>query len=256
VSRRPARALLAALALGVASASEAPGDEPAVVLEEARVAGDADLPAERPTAADPAVPPAGTYELPPIGRVADFWLLDETGARAPLLGLETGQVALVSLIYTSCPAACPAALSIVQRVDREVAGEPALRAAVRLVTVSFDPERDTPSKMAALRERMAPVSDWRFLTAENVDGIQPVLDAFGQDALRLVLKPAPGREGGEDGEEEKTSLLRHVLKVYLVDAEGDVRNIYSSGLMSPELLMADLRTLLLGSRVARGDRRS
>jgi cytochrome oxidase Cu insertion factor (SCO1/SenC/PrrC family) len=68
-----------------------------------------------------------------------------------------------------------------------------------------------------------------------------------------VLKPAPG---GEDEEEKKTPLLRHVLKVYLVDAAGDVRNIYSSGLMSPELLMADLRTLLLGSRVAREDDRS
>lgn len=253
MSRRPARALLAALALWMVTASEAPGEAPADVPEEARVAGDLDAPAEGPTAADPAVPRAGTYELPPIARVADFWLLDETGARAPLLGLDTGQVALVSLIYTHCPAACPAALSIVQQVDREVAGEPALRAGVRLVTVSFDPERDTPSKMATLRERMAPVSDWRFLTAENVEGIQPLLDAFGQDALRLVLKPAPG---GEDEEEKKTPLLRHVLKVYLVDAAGDVRNIYSSGLMSPELLMADLRTLLLGSRVAREDDRS
>ena len=121
MSRRPARALLAALALWMVTASEAPGEAPADVPEEARVAGDLDASAEGPTAADPAVPRAGTYELPPIARVADFWLLDETGARAPLLGLDTGQVALVSLIYTHCPAACPAALSIVQQVDREVA---------------------------------------------------------------------------------------------------------------------------------------
>ena len=57
------------------------------------------------------LPPAGSYELPPIGRVAEHWLLDETGSRVPLLGLAPGQVALVSLIYTHCPAACPAALS-------------------------------------------------------------------------------------------------------------------------------------------------
>ena len=82
----------------------------------------------------------------------------------------------------------------------------------------------------------------------SADAIQPLLDAFGQDALRLVLKPTAG------GEEARTPLLRHVLKLYLVDAAGDVRNIYSSGLMSPELLMADLRSLQIRSRIARGDR--
>jgi cytochrome oxidase Cu insertion factor (SCO1/SenC/PrrC family) len=254
VSGRSARALLAALALAGASASTAPG------CDSSRSDAAPDAASESRAVAAPglfeeqlrelsALPPAGSYELPPIARVPDFWLLDESGARAPLLGLEAGQVALVSLVYTHCPAACPAALSIVQQVDRQVAREPALRAGVRLVTVSFDPERDDPSKMAALRKRLAPVSDWRFLTAESADAIQPLLDAFGQDALRLVLSPEAG------GEEEKTPLLRHVLKLYLVDARGDVRNIYSSGLMSPELLMADLRTLLFGPRVARGDLR-
>ena len=232
-----ARALLAPLGLLLVCGLEAAGFDSAHGLDESTQA-----------AGLSAVPEAGTYELPPIARVGEYWLLDETGARAPLLGLEAGQVALVSLIYTSCPAACPAALAIVQQVDREVAREPDLRGVVRLVTVSFDPERDTPAKMAALRERLAPVSDWRFLTGASADAIQPLLDAFGQDALRLVLTPTAG------GEAAKTPLLRHVLKLYLVDAAGDVRNIYSSGLMSPELLMADLRSLQIRSRIARGDR--
>jgi cytochrome oxidase Cu insertion factor (SCO1/SenC/PrrC family) len=188
---------------------------------------------------------AGSYELPPIGRVGEYWLLDETGSRVPLLGLDPGQVALVSLIYTSCPAACPAALSIVQQVDREIARDSDLREAVRLVTVSFDPGRDTPAKMSALRKRFAPRADWRFVTAEDEAAIRPVLEAFGQDALRLVLSD-------DRDEEHTTPLLRHVLKLFLVDADGDIRNIYSSGLLSPELLMADIRTLLMTGRVARG----
>jgi cytochrome oxidase Cu insertion factor (SCO1/SenC/PrrC family) len=104
------------------------------------------------------------------------------------------------------------------------------------VTVSFDPEFDTPAKMAALRERMAPRSDWRFLTAENTAAIEPVLASFGQDALRLAST--------SDGSGAPTPRMGHVLKVFLVDERSDVRNIYSTGFLSSEMLMTDVRTLL------------
>ena len=188
------------------------------------------------------VPEPGTYALPPIARVGDASLLDVRGERAPLLGLESDQLAVVSLVYSACPSVCPAALSVLQGVDREVASAPDLRSRVRIVTVSFDPENDTPARMAALRDRFEPRSDWRFLTAANEAEIQPVLDDFGQDKLRLVQE-------GADGESRDTPVIRHVLKVFLVDARGDVRNIYSAGLFSPEIVLADLRTLVLeGSR--------
>jgi cytochrome oxidase Cu insertion factor (SCO1/SenC/PrrC family) len=195
------------------------------------------------------LPALGTYALPPIARVQDFTLLDSTGESAQLLALAPGQVAVVALIYTSCPSACPAALAILQQFDRELAREPSLRAGVRVTTVSFDPEYDTPAKMEELKERMSPQSDWRFLTAESEAAIQPVLESFGQDALRLVV---PDEQSGPTA-----SLMRHVLKVFLVDSAGDVRNIYSTGLMSKEMLLLDVRTLLLegeagSSRVAAG----
>jgi cytochrome oxidase Cu insertion factor (SCO1/SenC/PrrC family) len=181
------------------------------------------------------LPAPGTYELPTIARVPDFTLIDADGGPAPLLGLAPHQVAVVALIYTSCPSACPAALAILQQFDRELARDPSLAAHVRVVTVSFDPEFDTPEKMAALRDRMAPRSDWRFLTAESEAAIQPVLAAYGQDALRLASAGAePARPA---------SLMRHVLKVFLVDSFGDVRNIYSTGFLSSEMLLTDVRTL-------------
>jgi cytochrome oxidase Cu insertion factor (SCO1/SenC/PrrC family) len=88
---------------------------------------------------------------------------------------------------------------------------------VRLATVTFDPAR----------------SDWRFLTAASPAAIAPVLAAFGQDAVRLV---------GPDA--EALGLYRHVLKVFLVDASGAVRNVYSSGFLSPDLVLTDARTVL------------
>jgi cytochrome oxidase Cu insertion factor (SCO1/SenC/PrrC family) len=190
-----------------------------------------------PPAAAFALPEPGSYELPPILRVPEFTLLDERGAPAPLLGLDAGQVAVVAFVYTHCPEGCPMALATLQRVDRALAADPALRSRVRLATVSFDPARDTPARMAALRASMRPAADWRFLTAADPERIAPVLAAFGQDALPLV-----DARGGSLG------LLRHVLKVFLVDAAGSVRNVYSAGFLSAELLVVDARTLLLEER--------
>jgi protein SCO1 len=153
-----------------------------------------------------------------------------------LPGLARGQVAFVSFVYRGCHQAsgCPFALAEMQKLDRALAAEPALAARVRLVSVSFDPLGDTPQRMAELRSALAPRSDWRFLTARDPAQLAPVLDDYGQDALRLV-----------DPQGSPTGLIRHVLKVFLVDERGGVRNIYSAEFLRTDLLLADVRTLLL-----------
>jgi cytochrome oxidase Cu insertion factor (SCO1/SenC/PrrC family) len=190
-----------------------------------------------------ALPEPGSYELPAIARVPDFELLDERGAAVRLLGLAADQVAIVSFVYTQCPdgQGCPLALAALQGIDRALARDPALARRVRLATVSFDPVRDTPERMAALRGRLHPAADWRFLTAASPSAVAPVLAAFGQDALPLV-----------DARGAQLGLFRHVLKVFLVDARGAVRNVYSAGFLSPELVLVDARTLLLESESGRG----
>lgn len=181
-----------------------------------------------------AAPEPGSYELPPIARVGEHRLLDPGGGRVPLLDLAPGQLALVSFVYTHCPSGggCPAATAALKAVDQALAADPALAAAVRMVTVSFDPARDDGARMAAYRDALRPRSDWRFLTAASEREIAPVLDDFGQDRRALV-----------DERGRPTGLVQHVLKVYLVDASHAVRNIYSAGFLAPELLLADLETL-------------
>jgi hypothetical protein len=80
--------------------------------------------------------------------------------------------------------------------------------------------------MKELRGRLGPKGDWRFFTAPDDPALAPVLLDFGQDALPIVTES--GEENGAIG---------HVLKVFLVDARGDVRNIYSTGLLDERLLL-------------------
>jgi cytochrome c peroxidase len=172
-------------------------------------------------------PPPGSYELPPLGRVAERTLLASDGAAAPLLGLRPGEAALVSFVYLHCPDACPIGTAALQQVDRRVAERADLAGRVTLVTVSFDPERDTPARMSELRRSLAPRARWRFLTAASEASLRPVLADFGQDAVRA------------DGE-----VASHVLKVFLVDGERRIRNVYSTGFLDERILVNDLLTVL------------
>jgi cytochrome c peroxidase len=179
-------------------------------------------------------PAPGSYELPPITRVQEHELLAPDGARTHLLGLAPGQAALVAFIYRGCSdaAGCPTVLATLQRIDAELARRPSLASRARLVSVSFDPLHDTPERMGELASQLSPKTDWRFLTAPSTAELAPVLADFGQDVTSLV-----------DVKGEPTGVLRHVVKVYLVDGRRDVRNVYSTGLLSIPLLLADLETV-------------
>lgn len=173
-------------------------------------------------------PPApGSYELPAVGRVHERMLFDPGGARVPFPGLAAGQVAVVALVYGSCHDAggCPASLALLRELDRRLAEDPARAARVRLACVSFDPERDTPDRLAHLRELMAPKTDWRFLAPAPTE-LAPLLRDFGQDVVTLA-----------DGAK------RHVAKVYLVDSARRVRNVYAPGTFDADLVLADVDTL-------------
>jgi cytochrome oxidase Cu insertion factor (SCO1/SenC/PrrC family) len=182
------------------------------------------------------LPAAGSYELPPIDRVGDHTLTGSDGAREPLLGLAPGQLAIVAFVYLHCSdaAGCPLVLETLRRADRALAARGDLAPHVRLATVSFDPARDTPAALADLRAHLAPRTDWRFLTAASQAELEPVLRDFGQDAVPILS--AGGANAG---------IMRHVAKVFLVDAGGAVRNIYSSGLLDHRLLVRDVETLRL-----------
>lgn len=183
-------------------------------------------------AAEPArfePPPPGSYELPPFGRVGPRTLVGPDGAAAPLLELRPGEAALVSFVYLSCPDACPLATAVLQQVDRAAAEREDLAGRIALVTVSFDPG-DSPAQMAALARSLSPRGRWRFLAAPSAEAIAPVLADFGQDALAGVDPHSPR--------------FQHVLKIFLVDSDGRIRNAYSTGFLDPRILLNDLLTVV------------
>ncbi|UEM25070.1 SCO family protein (plasmid) [Skermanella mucosa] len=213
--RAPVLPLGLALFLFAASASADPGHHP----------GGFDY--------DP--PKPGTYRLPPLAPAADGTALDETGAVRGLHDLMAGKVMVLSFIYTRCGDVCPLGTAMMRDLHEATAADSALSAGVRLVTMSFDPDHDTPEVMAAEARalRVPRGADWRFLTARDKGELEKILAAYDQRVLR---KADPDDPNGP---------LAHQLRVYLIDGERRVRNIYSLDFLDPRLVLADVRTLML-----------
>lgn len=186
------------------------------------------------------VPPAvGTYALERILHVPDGVVLDSDGSTRALHELTTGKITLFSFIYTYCadPQGCPLAYASLHALKDLVAGDPVLRGHVRLVSMSFDPAYDTPAMMRSYggADAQAGASvPWHFLTTASTVQLAPILAGMGQDVAVL----APRQPG------QRAPILRHLLRVYLIDAAGDVREIYSTAYLHPQVLRNDIATLL------------
>lgn len=183
------------------------------------------------------LPPPGTYTLAQLGSAADGEVLTAENDTTRLRALFEDRLVLLSFIYTRCPdvRGCPWATAILAQVRRRLDAAPALAHRVRFLSLSFDPAHDTPEVMRAYGAQFSAGGEWRFLTSRSAAALAPVLTAYHQ-----TLQKEYDSGGGFTGS------FSHLLRVFLVDENHDIRNIYSSALLDPEVLWNDIQTLALG----------
>ena len=70
---------------------------------------------------------------------------------------------------------------------------------------------------------------WTVLTTENDTSVRAILNGYSQAISR----------------NKDSDVINHVIRIYLIDKEKKVRNIYGLGTMDPRLLITDIETLLL-----------
>lgn len=186
-------------------------------------------------------PPAvGSYELLRIMPAPEGRVLDVDGKRKPLAAYTRDRITLLGFIYTTCtdPEGCPLAYRVFTDLRDAVAATPALQDRIRLVSLSFDPARDSPGVMrryaGSYAQEKPGTPPWYFLTTGSARELLPLVEGFGQD-VRLTWD----RTGKHPKRE-----LSHVLKVFLIDRQGDIREIYTSNFLYPQLVLNDIETLL------------
>jgi len=182
-------------------------------------------------------PAAGTYQLPALGHAAGGPVVNSDGEKNDLDELLGDKVTLLSFIYRTCDDVngCPLSTMVLYSVANTFAKQPELQNRLRLLTMSFDPEGDTPDAMSAYKQDIlgsAPL-DWYFLTTQSQAELQPTLDAYQQSVVR--------DRKSKDGKGK----FSHILRVFLIDKKRAVRNIYSLSFLHPDILVNDVKTLLM-----------
>jgi cytochrome oxidase Cu insertion factor (SCO1/SenC/PrrC family) len=195
-----------------------------------------DLPRDSDYDYEPPVP--GGYSLPVVKAAADGAIFDSNGKPLNLRDLTHGRITVLSFIYTRCAAmkACPYAAGVLNQLHLLSVDDPTLAKNMRLVSMSFDPEYDTPQRLAAYSEKFLEEKagcEWRFAMAKSHAELESILAGYGQ---AVDKRSDPNDPQGP---------LYHTLRVFLIDRDGRIRNIYSSGTLDPRLVVADVKTLLL-----------
>lgn len=191
------------------------------------------------TAASPDFqPPApGSYTLPDLGDAGDVALLDSAGKEVSLRSLFQQRETLLSFIYTTCSDSkgCPFATVTLSRTAKAIRQHVQDSTSIRFLTISFNPEIDRPEVMAEYRKPFENSGvDWLFLTPRDAKSRDEMLAGYGQ-----VI------ETGRDEKGLRTPDIEHVVRIFLVDHSGKIRNSYTPSVLYPDLLLADLQTLAM-----------
>ena len=182
-------------------------------------------------------PTPGSYLLPIIKKSPDGDLLDIKGNRLSLKSALSGKISIVSFVYLTCSdvQGCPFAISTLFELFHKSEHLEDLNKFAQLVTISFDPVHDTVGAIKAFSFPIMADNDadkkikWSIFTTKNNKNLKPILDGYGQVITRKI----------------DSNIINHLLRIYLVDSSGDIRNIYGLGTIDPRLLLADIETLLI-----------
>jgi protein SCO1 len=185
------------------------------------------------------LPAPGTYNLDRIQRAPFSVVREESGFPHLLSSFTTGKITLLAFFYGQCsdPKGCPLAWSAFEAVREGIKADPALHGQVRLVFYSFDPLHDTPQTLqlfADLYKADAEIVPWHFITSWSDVFLESTLQSFGQEISAQT-----------DALGEKRVVIDHLLKVFLLDRQGWVREIYTTAFLNPDVIIGDIQTLLL-----------
>jgi protein SCO1 len=136
--------------------------------------------------------------------VADFTLTEASGKTVKLADMR-GKVWVASFIFTSCAGSCPIMTHHLAKAQADLP----VRDDFKLVSVSVDPERDTPAVLAQYAAKNgADRSRWLFLTGDKAQ-----IHRLSRETFKLAV-------------DESGTTVDHSSKFVLVDRNGMIRGYY------------------------------
>jgi protein SCO1/2 len=136
-----------------------------------------------------------------------------------------GQALAITFLFTRCPYPdfCPLMANNFAETQKKLLGMPNTTTNWHLLTISFDPEYDTPEVLK------------RYAEAHGAD---PARSTFATGALMDIT--ALGEQFGLAFWKEQGSILNHNLRTVVIDASGRVQKIFTGNTWAPAELVAEM----------------
>lgn len=160
-------------------------------------------------------------------RMPSFELVDQRSRRIDRQTFE-GKAVILTFIFTRCPVPdfCPLMASRFEELEKEIKKDPGRAEKVRLLSISFDPEHDTPEVLARYAAEHTRDGDfWRFATG-SPEEVAKLTHAFS------VYTQA---EGGT---------INHGLCTALAGPDGTIRKLWRGNGWKPGEVLEELADCL------------
>jgi protein SCO1/2 len=166
----------------------------------------------------------------PGDEVPDFTLVNQSGKKIRFSQFR-GKPLLLTFIYTRCPLPdfCPLMSNYFSQIMKDLQQEPGVFSKSQLLSISIDPEHDTPAVLHAYGEHYAGGIDpdfrhWTFATG-STEQVRAVANYFG-----LAYNG-------------KTGQIAHNLSTVLIGPDGRVAKVYLGNQWRPEEVKAEYSKL-------------
>jgi protein SCO1/2 len=171
------------------------------------------------------------------GSMPAFHLTDQGGR--PIADTDfKGTFTVVGFIYTSCPDVCPLLTSRMALLQAKLGEQGLLGSQVRLLSISVDPEHDTPAVLSAYaKEHGADTATWSFVTGDLSQIRSVVTDGFKVGYEKVTPHADHDGHGGDPYE------VSHSGQIALVDPSGAIRAYYDGEQLDPDQVIADIQKL-------------
>jgi protein SCO1/2 len=163
-----------------------------------------------------------------MGAAPEFTLTDQNGRRVASKDLR-GKVLAITFIFATCPDACPLLTATMAGIQDRLGA--AFGSRVHFVSITVDPERDTPEILKRYAEaHRANPAGWSFLTGSPAE-IREVARRYG-----VYYRKTPRGD------------VEHTFLTSLVDPRGMLRVQYMGIRFNPDEMLRDLQSLSGGAR--------
>ena len=149
------------------------------------------------------VPSTSAYKGYQLSRseVTDFTLIDQDGNNVSLHH-SSGEILVVAFIFTRCPDVCPVITQSLKSVEEGLSSE--YSDEVRFMSISVDPEYDTPERLKAFSDKHD--ANWSHLTGE-LEVMEEVWSSFGLVVQKNVIEAHIAEENGHQSNDSTVTFV-------------------------------------------------